>query len=86
MRKLGGFFIRRKIDPDGDKDILYRALLHSVRCQAFLSIHNYTRRQINLYRLFCANFSVNSQPIFMKFCKDYFHPPNTVEFLSKNML
>ena len=27
----------------------------------------------NLYRmLFFANFSVNSQPILMKFCKDYF--------------
>ena len=31
----------------------------------------YTRRQINLYRMFFANFSVNSQPIFMKFCMDY---------------
>ena len=33
---------------------------------------NYTRRQINLYRMFFADFSVNSQPILMKFCKDYF--------------
>ena len=33
---------------------------------------DYTRRQINLYRMFFADFSVNSQPIFMKFCKDYF--------------
>ena len=32
----------------------------------------YTRRQINLYRMFFADFSVNSQPILMKFCKDYF--------------
>ena len=32
----------------------------------------YTRRQINLYRMFFADFSVNSQPIFMKFCKEYF--------------
>ena len=31
----------------------------------------YTRRQINLYRMFFADFSVNSQPIFMKFCMDY---------------
>ena len=33
---------------------------------------SYTRRQNNLYRMFFADFSVNSQPIFMKFCKDYF--------------
>ena len=32
----------------------------------------YTRRQINLYRMFFADFSVNSQLIFMKFCKDIF--------------
>ena len=37
------------------------------KCRAY-----YTRRQINLYRMFFADFSVNSQPIFMKFCKDYF--------------
>ncbi|XP_048362849.1 glycerol-3-phosphate acyltransferase 1, mitochondrial-like [Sphaerodactylus townsendi] len=32
IRKLGGFFIRRKLDerPDGRKDVLYRALLHVV--------------------------------------------------------
>ena len=30
-----------------------------------------TSRQINLYRMFFADFSVNSQPIFMKFCMDY---------------
>ena len=30
-----------------------------------------TRRQINLYRMFFADFSVNSPPIFMKFCMDY---------------
>ena len=35
------------------------------------STSHYTRRQINLYRMFFANFSVNSQPIFMKFCMDY---------------
>ena len=33
---------------------------------------HYTRRQINLYRMFFADFSVNSQPILMKFCKEYF--------------
>ena len=33
---------------------------------------DYTRRQINLYRMFVADFSVNFQPIFMKFCKDHF--------------
>ena len=31
----------------------------------------YTRRQINLYRMFFADFSVNSQLIVMKFCMDY---------------
>ena len=35
-------------------------------------VKNYTRRQINLYRMFFADFSVNSQPILMKFCKDCF--------------
>ena len=33
---------------------------------------DYTRHQINLCRMFFAHFSVNSQPIFMNFCKDYF--------------
>ena len=32
---------------------------------------HYTRRQINLYRMFFADFSVNSQRIFMNFCMDY---------------
>ena len=32
----------------------------------------YTRRQINFYRMFLADFSVYSQPILMKFCKDCF--------------
>ena len=31
----------------------------------------YTRRQINLYRMFFSNFSVYSQQIFMTFCMDY---------------
>uniref|UniRef100_A0A667YVE1 Glycerol-3-phosphate acyltransferase 1, mitochondrial n=1 Tax=Myripristis murdjan TaxID=586833 RepID=A0A667YVE1_9TELE len=33
IRKLGGFFIRRKLDETGDgkKDILYRSLLHAVK-------------------------------------------------------
>ena len=31
---------------------------------------DYTRRQINLYRMFFADFSVNSQP--KQFCKEYF--------------
>lgn len=32
IRKLGGFFIRRKLDEmaDGKKDVLYRSLLHAV--------------------------------------------------------
>ena len=33
---------------------------------------DYTRRQTNLYCMLFADISVNSQPIFMKFCKDYF--------------
>ena len=35
-------------------------------------IYNYTRRHIYLYRMFFADFSVHSQLIFMKFCKDCF--------------
>ena len=34
------------------------------------SVYRYTCRQNNLYRMFFANFSVNYQPISMKFCKD----------------
>lgn len=32
IRKLGGFFIRRKMEEteDGKKDVLYRSLLHAV--------------------------------------------------------
>ena len=37
-----------------------------------MTYFHYTRRQINLYHMFFADSSVNSQPIFMKFCKDYF--------------
>lgn len=35
IRKLGGFFIRRKLDEtaDGKKDVLYRSLLHAVSSQ-----------------------------------------------------
>ena len=33
--------------------------------------YRYTHRQMNLYRMFFADFSVNSHPIFMKFCMDY---------------
>uniref|UniRef100_A0A8C4RZN5 Glycerol-3-phosphate acyltransferase 1, mitochondrial n=1 Tax=Erpetoichthys calabaricus TaxID=27687 RepID=A0A8C4RZN5_ERPCA len=45
IRKLGGFFIRRKLDEcsDGKKDILYRTLLHYteelLRQQQFLEIY-----------------------------------------------
>ncbi len=48
IRKLGGFFIRRKLDEtsDGKKDVLYRSLLHAVSPQRF---------QINFYS------GVNSQ-------------------------
>ena len=37
-----------------------------------IMILKYTRCQITLYRMFFADFSDNSQPILMKFCKDYF--------------
>lgn len=42
IQKLGGFFIRRKLDEtsDGKKDVLYRSLLHAVSPQRF---------KINLY-------------------------------------
>ena len=30
-----------------------------------MPLQHYTRRQINLYRMFFADFTVNSQPIFM---------------------
>ncbi|XP_056153449.1 glycerol-3-phosphate acyltransferase 1, mitochondrial [Lampris incognitus] len=46
IRKLGGFFIRRKLDEteDGKKDILYRSLLHAyteelLRQQQFLEVY-----------------------------------------------
>uniref|UniRef100_A0A673JFI9 Glycerol-3-phosphate acyltransferase 1, mitochondrial n=1 Tax=Sinocyclocheilus rhinocerous TaxID=307959 RepID=A0A673JFI9_9TELE len=45
IRKLGGFFIRRKLDEtsDGKKDVLYRSLLHAVkellRQQQFLEVY-----------------------------------------------
>ena len=37
-----------------------------------ISNPTYIRLQINLYRMFFVDFPVNSQSIFMKFCKDYF--------------
>ena len=56
-----------------------RILNRRLRCPHFcitrwcVGIHKtaYTRRQINLYRMFFDDFSVNSQPIFMKFCMNY---------------
>ena len=62
-------------------------IIYSLRCfqaeqtnlpsyTGFIFIHIltsiYTRRQINLYPMFFANFLVNSQPILMQFCKEYF--------------
>lgn len=43
IRKLGGFFIRRKMDetPDGKKDVLYRALLHAVTRQRHFACYCY---------------------------------------------
>ena len=49
--------------------------LNWMDCQQLHGYHGiqaYTRRQINLYRMFFADFSVNSQQILMKFCKDFF--------------
>ena len=39
--------------------------------QCSVSLPSYTSRQVYLYRMFFAVFSVNSQSILMKFCKDY---------------
>ena len=36
-----------------------------------LGPYYYTRRQINLYGMVFADFLVNFQPIFMKFCMAY---------------
>ena len=49
--------------------------------------NRYTRRQINLYRMFFADFSVNSQPILMKFRKDYFRVMRRLplDFHQKNL-
>ena len=45
----------------------------------------YTRRQINLYRMFFADFSVNSQPNLMKCLQWLFsgHAATTVKFSSE---
>ena len=37
-----------------------------------VNITNYTRRQINKDRMIFGDFSVNSEPIFLKFCKGHF--------------
>ena len=42
--------------------------LQCVQSTDKLLLHQYARRQINLYRMFFADFTVNSRPIF----KDYF--------------
>ena len=44
-------------------------------------IPDYTRRQINLYRMFFADFSGNSQPILMTFRKDNFREKKTKNIL-----
>ena len=43
-----------------------------------------TRRQINMYRMFFANFSVNSPPILMELFSS--HAATTVKFLSENIV
>lgn len=54
IRKLGGFFIRRKMEEteDGKKDILYRSLLYAVSPTAF---HVYSR---SFLKLFCLPFVI----------------------------
>ena len=37
-----------------------------------LKIKDYTRRQINQDRMIFGDFSVNSEPILLKFCKGHF--------------
>ena len=39
----------------------------------FYNVSLYTRHQINFYRMFFTDFSINSQAILLKFCSDYFH-------------
>ena len=41
--------------------------LRPTTIQRIRRLQTYTRRQITLYRMFFADFSVNSPPIFMKF-------------------
>ncbi|KAG2463248.1 GPAT1 acyltransferase, partial [Polypterus senegalus] len=47
IRKLGGFFIRRKLDEcsDGKKDVLYRTLLHVVCGISFIYTEELLRQQ-----------------------------------------
>lgn len=41
LRKLGAFYIKRKIDPvAGKKDIVYRAVLHTYMQHALRAQHN----------------------------------------------
>ena len=43
MRGLGGFFIRRKLDKNaGKKDVIYRAILHTVTYYCiFLNVYSF---------------------------------------------
>uniref|UniRef100_A0A4W2G3U0 Glycerol-3-phosphate acyltransferase 1, mitochondrial n=1 Tax=Bos indicus x Bos taurus TaxID=30522 RepID=A0A4W2G3U0_BOBOX len=52
IHKLGGFFIRRRLDetPDGRKDILYRALLHGGKPKKNESLWSIARGVIRMLR------------------------------------
>ena len=46
---------------------------YSILCQILTGGERYyTRRQINQDRMIFGDFSVNSEPIFLKFCKGHF--------------
>ena len=77
--RLYRIFLRRaEICRQGPKEHFdtCRSFLHDGRIKV-PKIHSwplpyYTHRQINVYRLFFADLAVTSQPILIKFYKDYF--------------
>ena len=58
------------LSPDG---------AHVSKSRSHITI--YTHRQINLYCMIFVDFSVNSQPILMKFCKDCFRVTWRLQYL-----
>uniref|UniRef100_A0ACB8F9U5 Uncharacterized protein n=1 Tax=Sphaerodactylus townsendi TaxID=933632 RepID=A0ACB8F9U5_9SAUR len=65
IRKLGGFFIRRKLDerPDGRKDVLYRALLHVFKSSIYHFYNSITSNDTSVI--------VKSQPVNYSFTCTY---------------